>query len=193
MTAKELDALARNLKLTKRERAFAEAYASGPTEGNGTNSARAAGYSGPDPALASAAWQVLKRLKVQTYLAELKGAAVVKASRKTGATIATMADALGTTSGIMRSQYRAMREDPAKRTWNGQLALSAAKVLVDHYDALDAPAAVPVQFAQVFVNLSEGAKAELVRAALGRFGQPTNGNGNGNGHAPLEIEARKVG
>lgn len=74
---------ARLMRLTERERRFAEAYVAGPTAGNATASVRAAGYRLKDDNTAGS-WgsQLLKKPRVLAYLIELRRAQVARAAEE---------------------------------------------------------------------------------------------------------------
>ena len=57
--------------MNDRERRFVELWVADP-EHNGTAAARAAGYTGTDPALAVTASRLLKKAKVAAYIADLR-------------------------------------------------------------------------------------------------------------------------
>lgn len=95
-------------KLTPKERAFVEAYAT--NGGNGTQAARAAGYGGDDNSLAVTAHTNLSKPKITEYLASISQKAIQKAEE---AAVADLSEALAKASDILRSNTvaKAIRED----------------------------------------------------------------------------------
>lgn len=91
--ALHLDALARNLRLTRRQRLLAEVATANP-DLTGAQMARAADYSGNEVTLAVIASQQLRSAKVQKYIAALVTAAKTQALQHTASSVCTASEIL---------------------------------------------------------------------------------------------------
>jgi phage terminase small subunit len=170
--------LAKSLRLTEKQRRFAEALAADP-ERNQTKAAVEAGY--PEGAARARGAENVTKRNVQEYLAALASKAIRKANGNAENAVGTLAEHLTilTAQARMREPWRVTRRAEDGSVLEFEPGKAASK-MVDHYDALkvaDNPGN-----RTLILNLMGGRPQEDLRdMALGLLG-----NGNGNGHGPTD-------
>ena len=214
--AQRLLAKAAELKLTEKQRRFAEALARDPEE-NQTRAAEVAGLGKP---WAVQGAKMVKLGKVRAYIAAIHAEAGLTAVRADGAesAIASREEVLRAITEDMRSDIADVVHINADRSWDidvaGAIASGKSRIirelgydsqgrprvkLVDPQKAKDQLARFHGIYADEARN-QETTLGELVKAldaatrlAMAKALLRGHSNGNGNGHVVVEGEARRVG
>jgi hypothetical protein len=170
VTPTELDTLAKQLRLTRKQRAFAEALAKDPS--NQTEAARRAGSKRPREA--GSRWA--RGATVARYVAALTQAAIERSKPRVG-TVRAVAD-LSETLETLTMQMRS--ESPAKRVvkcGDGSVEfyepLKAAGLLAEHYRG---PGAGPVFNLNLWLGMLQKSNGDLRPTAV-KLLSATNGGG----------------
>lgn len=166
MKPAELHALAKSLKLTERQRKFAEAYAADPTS-NGAAAAKAAGYGAGAKVRAA---ELVTHRNVQQYVAAIVGSAPLDATAAAVERVSLwrkFADGLVTKTQALVDSTK-LEEIDARVVSNG---VKAAALLQKSEQAQKEQPASVVNLALVIGAMPDSAKVQIYHAFLGNGNQ----------------------
>lgn len=161
--------------LNERQRAFARAYFAGPTQGNGSASARLVGYTGSDHVVETTASRLLRHAGVEAELDRLR-------SRAESKTVADAASTLLMLSQMQRGEVLAplaVKNDgtivygPAKHGDRTRAAELRAKMLgelresVDVNTTVSGPGGGPIQVQHIPPAIARAELLAMMTAKLG--------------------------